>query len=373
MDPRRQRLDAILNDFLLTKRMDVSFTFADAQWLCQSVTPVLLAEPTLLHLESPINICGDVHGQLSDLIRSLDGGGLPPFQKWLFLGDYVDRGPKSVEVICLLLVLKMRYPQHIYLLRGNHETVEMTEVFGFARECQVKLNGQAWQIFCKLFDYLPLAAVINDSVFCVHGGISPALKSLDQISEIYRPLRVPQSGIVTDLLWSDPDCRVRQFAPSDRGETFLWGLTPAKQFLKANGLRKIIRAHQVALNGYEFPFAPDQSVVTVFTASDYAVEMHNRAAFIMMSETLKCEFRVLPPMVTTRLPARGRAKSVEGRPCSAGGSPGGGTLRPKPGELLGSMSFGRPMGQAAHVQRSGSRGSATPFRSQYAPRPGTGR
>jgi serine/threonine-protein phosphatase PP1 catalytic subunit len=315
MDPRKKRLEGIINDYLHTKRFEASFTISDAQWLCQSVTPIFLSEPTLLRLQAPINICGDVHGQLADLLRCLEYGGLPPLQTWLLLGDYVDRGPKSVEVICLLFALKIRYPQHIYLLRGNHESVEMTEVFGFAHECFTKLNAQTWALFCKVFDCLPLAAVISNAIFCVHGGISPSFRTLAQIDQISRPLKIPTAGFITDLLWSDPARDVVHFAPSDRGSTVLWGLAPARQFLKGNGLQKIVRAHQVVMNGYEFPFKPDESVVTVFTASDYAIEMHNKAAFLVVSDRLTCDFRILQPVARSGVVAsRGRSFSLEVRP-----------------------------------------------------------
>jgi serine/threonine-protein phosphatase PP1 catalytic subunit len=264
-----------------------------------------------------VNICGDIHGQLSDLLRSLDSGGLPPFTAWLFLGDYVDRGPQSVEVICLLFTLKIRYPEHIYMIRGNHESLEMTAVFGFAEECKRKLSFQLWQTFCQVFDTMPLAAVVNQSLFCVHGGISPDLHSLAQIEQIVRPVSIPTKGLLTDMLWSDPQSSVINFGPNDRGTTVTWGLQAARAFLRRNRLDKIVRAHQVAMKGYEFPFAPDESVITMFTASNYAIEAPNRAAFLVVRPGQDLDFQVLPafPQVTVRP----RASSVmETRPIESG-------------------------------------------------------
>jgi serine/threonine-protein phosphatase PP1 catalytic subunit len=292
-DGQKQRLDAVLNQYFLTKRLTTVFTAADAQWLCQSILPILRAEPTILHLASPINVCGDVHGQLNDLLLAFDVGGVPPTQTWLFLGDYVDRGPKSVEVICLLFLFKVRYPRHIFLLRGNHETEEMSQVFGFATECIEKLTLEAWMLFCKTFDYLPLAATVGGSIFCIHGGISPELRTLRQIEDIARPCCVPESGLITDLLWSDPCARVDIYEESDRGSTFLWGIKPAKQFMQRNRLQRIVRAHQVAVMGYNFPFLPDESIVTLFTASKYSPEVDNKAAFLRISEDLEFDFRLL--------------------------------------------------------------------------------
>jgi serine/threonine-protein phosphatase PP1 catalytic subunit len=191
----------------------------------------------------------------------------------------------------------------------------MTEVFGFAQECRLKLNAQAWTQFCRVFDCLPLAAVISDAIFCVHGGISPTLRTLSQIDQIARPVQIPASGFVTDLLWSDPMRGLPHYGASDRGMTFLWGLAPARQFLKANGLKKIVRAHQVAMDGFDFPFRPDECVVTLFTASNYGIEFNNKAAFMRVNEALACDFRILQaPHSLVRVSVRGRSNSIEARP-----------------------------------------------------------
>lgn len=305
----RKHVESIISEYLATKRITIPFTLADAQYLCGAIMPILLSESTLLRIEAPVRICGDIHGQLSDLLNAFNQGGVPPFSKWLFLGDYVDRGPKSVEVICFLFAMKLKYPHHIYLLRGNHESSEMTEFFGFARECEEKLNKQVWSAFCRAFDAIPLAAVINNKILCVHGGIGPDLKTLNQIAEIKRPLAIPTEGLVTDLLWSDPDSRIAKYAPSQRGNTVVWGLAPVQDFMKKNRLNKMIRGHQVAQNGYEYPFSPDESVVTVFTASNYTIDIHNHAAFMIVSADLKCTFKELP---NTGIAAPDPARSREG-------------------------------------------------------------
>jgi serine/threonine-protein phosphatase PP1 catalytic subunit len=321
MDPRRIRLDAILDEYLQSKRMDFQFTVSEAHWLCQMVSPIFLAEPTLLRLHAPINICGDIHGQLGDLLRSLESGGLPPFSSWLFLGDYVDRGPKSVEVICLLFALKVRYPNHVYMIRGNHESIEMTAVFGFAQECRAKLSVQQWQQFCQVFDTMPLAAVVSSSLFCVHGGISPELRNLAQIEQIRRPLQIPVKGLVTDLLWSDPQNSVVLYGPNDRGSTITWGLQAARVFLKRNRLDRIVRGHQVAMGGYDFPFSPDESVITMFTASNYAIESPNRAAFLIVKPKIDLEFRVLPPFVEPVVVKQRASSTMERRPTEVAQKP----------------------------------------------------
>jgi serine/threonine-protein phosphatase PP1 catalytic subunit len=312
----RKRLDGLLADFEQHRGIDLKFSISDAQWLCQSVAPVFLLDPTLLKLDGPVRICGDIHGQLPDLLRSFDSGGLPPYVTWLFLGDYVDRGPKSVEVICLLFALKLRFPSHIYLLRGNHESADTTEIFGFAQECRTKLNGQAWLDFCEVFDTLPLAAIVASSIFCVHGGISPMLDKVGQIAQIARPAKIPPRGLITDLLWSDPSRQLANFGPNARGPTVSWGMNAVVSFLQRNQLRKIVRAHQVAMDGFDFPFFPNESVVTLFTASNYAPDTPNRAAFLVVQSDARCDFHVLPPLVGGVLcrPRSGSVGEIRARP-----------------------------------------------------------
>ena len=158
------KLQSIVNSII-----DISnryrFSTADVNWMCQSIIPIFLSEPSLLELEPPVYICGDIHGQLYDLLRVFENGGMPPNATYLFLGDYVDRGDKSVEVICLLFALKLLYPKNIYLLRGNHESPEMTELFGFAEECKKKLSRSMWPTFLKVFDTLPIGAVVGSQYF----------------------------------------------------------------------------------------------------------------------------------------------------------------------------------------------------------------
>jgi serine/threonine-protein phosphatase PP1 catalytic subunit len=205
--------------------------------------------------------------------------------------------------------LKIVYPDHLFLLRGNHETPELTAQFGFMHECQRKLNFGCWQSFCKVFEAIPIAAVVGGSYFCVHGGLSPELRGLKQIEAIRRPLKVPPAGLVTDLLWSDPDDKVTQFGPNNRGPTITWGMGAARTFMARNKIRKIIRAHQVVMNGFCFPFSPNESVVTLFTASNYALGCQNKAAILMIGEDLSCRYRVLPTGMQSMI-SKARPKSV---------------------------------------------------------------
>jgi len=122
---------------------------------------------------------GDTHGQFYDLLRLFNLAGFPPDSNYLFLGDYVDRGRHSIEVMCLLLAYKIKYPENFFILRGNHETDSISWMYGFYDECKRKYSVKLWKAFVDLFNCLPVAALINEKILCMHGGISRNLKSFD--------------------------------------------------------------------------------------------------------------------------------------------------------------------------------------------------
>ena len=156
-----------------------------------------------------MKICGDVHGQYSDLLRLFEYGGFPPEANYLFLGDYVDRGKQGLEVICLLLAYKVKYPENFFLLRGNHECNSISRIYGFYDECKRRYNIKLWRVFCDVFNCLPFAAIVDEKIFCIHGGPSPELKDLQQIVQIKRPTDIPDMGMLCDFLWSDPDADIQ--------------------------------------------------------------------------------------------------------------------------------------------------------------------
>jgi serine/threonine-protein phosphatase PP1 catalytic subunit len=313
MDDSLDRLDAVIGGLASdARRLPSAKT---VRWLCKAVQPVLLSEPSLLSLDLPIHICGDIHGQFLDLLRVFELGGLPPNARYLFLGDYVDRGERSVEVIVLLFALKMRYPGSVFLLRGNHESPEMTELFGFADECKRKLDGQIWPLFLKAFDTLPIAAIVGAQYFCVHGGLSPDLERPSDVMQIVRPTEIHDAGLMSDLLWSDPNPAIAEWGPNDRGATITWGLAVAKAFVERNGLAAVVRAHQMAMEGYHFPFAPEyKRVITVFTASHYAGEYQNRAAVMEIDGDGSPNFHILPRWIPH---IGGEVRTETARPATA--------------------------------------------------------
>ncbi|MEQ2176589.1 hypothetical protein GOODEAATRI_029499, partial [Goodea atripinnis] len=234
----------------------------------------------------------DIHGQYYDLLRLFEYGGFPPESNYLFLGDYVDRGKQSLETICLLLAYKIKYPENFFLLRGNHECASINRIYGFYDECKRRYNIKLWKTFTDCFNCLPIAAIVDEKIFCCHGGLSPDLQSMEQIRRIMRPTDVPDQGLLCDLLWSDPDKDVLGWGENDRGVSFTFGSEVVAKFLHKHDLDLICRAHQVVEDGYEF-FAKRQ-LVTLFSAPNYCGEFDNAGAMMSVDETLMCSFQLLP-------------------------------------------------------------------------------
>lgn len=198
-------------------------------------------------------------------------------------GDYVDRGYYSVETVTLLVALKIRYPQRITILRGNHESRQITQVYGFYDECLRKYgNANVWKFFTDLFDYLPLTALIDNQIFCLHGGLSPSIDTLDNIRALDRIQEVPHEGPMCDLLWSDPDDRCG-WGISPRGAGYTFGQDISEAFNHNNGLTLVARAHQLVMEGYNW--SQDRNVVTIFSGEP-SLEVSNVTADIRCSTQL---------------------------------------------------------------------------------------
>jgi serine/threonine-protein phosphatase PP1 catalytic subunit len=271
----------------------VNLTETEIKNLCLKSREIFISQPILLELEAPIKIVGDIHGQYHDLLRLFEYGAFPPDANYLFLGDYVDRGKQSLETICLLLAYKIKYPENFFLLRGNHECASINRIYGFYDECKRRYNIKLWKTFTDCFNCLPIAAIIDEKIFCVHGGLSPEHHSMDQIRRIPRPTDVPDSGIICDLLWSDPDKDIEGWGENDRGVSFTFGGDVVAKFLKKHDLDLVCRAHQVVEDGYEF-FAK-RRLVTIFSAPNYCGEFDNAGAMMSVDESLMCSFQILKP------------------------------------------------------------------------------
>lgn len=268
--------------------------------LCDRAREILTEENNVQRVDSPVTICGDIHGQFYDLIELFKVGGECPYTNYLFLGDFVDRGYYSVETFLLLLALKVRYPDRITLIRGNHETRQITQVYGFYDECLRKYGSvNVWRYCTEIFDYLCLAAVVDDRIFCVHGGLSPQINTLDQIRAIGRKQEVPHDGAMADLMWSDPE-DIEGWGMSPRGAGHLFGGDVVAKFNEVNRIDLIARAHQLAMEGYKLMFPiksnksqqPVDALVTVWSAPNYCYRCGNVAAILELDEHLEQHYKI---------------------------------------------------------------------------------
>nr|BAN37881.1 serine/threonine-protein phosphatase, putative [Entamoeba histolytica] len=256
-------------------------TEAEVKDLCEKVIEILDKEPNIQKLQSPVTICGDVHGQYYDLRKLFETGGEVPATKYLFMGDYVDRGYHCLETVLLLLALKVKFPERIILLRGNHESRQITQVYGFYDESIRKYKSfNVWKYCTEAFDYLGLAAIIDQKIFCIHGGISPFVNSLDDITKMERRREIPHEGAMCDLLWSDPDPATNDWKSSPRGAGHVFGENNVVKFNHANNIDLICRAHQLVNEGYKWCF--DKKLVTVWSAPNYCYRCTNDAAIFVI-------------------------------------------------------------------------------------------
>ncbi|KAJ3563414.1 hypothetical protein NP233_g8958 [Leucocoprinus birnbaumii] len=282
-------------------------TEADVKKLCDKTREILMEESNVQPVRCPVTVCGDIHGQFHDLSELFRIGGNSPDTNYLFMGDYVDRGYYSVETVTLLVALKLRYRDRVTILRGNHESRQITQVYGFYDECLRKYgNANVWRFFTDLFDFLPLTALIDNQIFCLHGGLSPSIDTLDHVRSIDRVQEVPHEGPMCDLLWSDPDDRCG-WGISPRGAGYTFGQDISEAFNHNNGLTLVARAHQLVMEGYSW--GQDRNVVTIFSAPNYCYRCGNQAAIMEIDEKLSYSFlqfdpapRAGEPLVSRRVP-----------------------------------------------------------------------
>lgn len=263
----------------------------DLKKLCDLVVNILVEESNVQPISSPVTVCGDIHGQFYDLQELFETGGQLPHTKYVFMGDFVDRGYYSLETLTYLLILKARYPDSVILLRGNHESRQITQAYGFYDECLSKYgNINAWKYCTRVFDYLTIAAIIDESILCVHGGLSPDIRTLDQIRLIERDQEIPHEGAFCDLVWSDPE-DIETWAVSPRGAGWLFGNAVTKEFTELNNLDLICRAHQLVQEGYKFWF-DEEKLVTVWSAPNYCYRCGNVASIMEVDESGGKTFKI---------------------------------------------------------------------------------
>eukprot|EP00927_Polykrikos_kofoidii_P016699 TRINITY_DN17568_c0_g2_i2.p1 TRINITY_DN17568_c0_g2~~TRINITY_DN17568_c0_g2_i2.p1 ORF type:complete len:542 (-),score=95.39 TRINITY_DN17568_c0_g2_i2:32-1657(-) len=263
--------------------------------IIKHASDIFANEPNLMKLNDPITVVGDIHGQYFDLVKLIEVGGSPGDTQYIFLGDYVDRGSFSVEVVAVLFSFKIRYPKRVRMLRGNHECRQMTSFFNFREECEYKYDLSVYNAFMDAFDTLPLAATINNKFLAVHGGLSPDLPHLKAINSLDRFQEPPREGLLCDLLWSDPlepkedQPRSKKGSPAFiqnevRGCSYFYSFEGASKFLAKNSLLSVIRAHEAQLEGYKMhktnPATGFPSVITIFSAPNYCDCYENKGAIL---------------------------------------------------------------------------------------------
>ncbi|KAJ3719019.1 Metallo-dependent phosphatase-like protein [Lentinula guzmanii] len=299
--------------------------------ICEKTKEVLMRESNVVHVSAPVTVVGDIHGQFYDLIEIFRIGGYAPNTNYLFLGDYVDRGLFSVETISLLTCLKLRYPDRVQLIRGNHESRAVTQTYGFYTECVRKYgSSHVWTYFTDMFDFLTLSVVIDDRIFCVHGGLSPSIHSIDQIKVVDRfrgechaltlfaifmfSLEIPHEGPMADLVWSDPDPEKEDFAISPRGAGYTFGSGVVHKFLEINKMTHILRAHQLCMEGYASLF--DRHLSTVWSAPNYCYRCGNSASILEVGPGGSMYFNVFEaaPENERDGPTQQAAQTASGKP-----------------------------------------------------------
>lgn len=286
----------------ITAMMTGTATFNNPHWpaktlrkLARAVGQIFAREPMILYSDRPLVIVGDIHGHLLDLHRILMNFGYPPTQRYLFLGDFVDRGPFSTECITLIYALKYLYPEHVLMIRGNHEFAATSSSGGFADEIdQMYPRERLFDMFCKSFEQMPLAAILFGRIFCVHGGLCPEFVEVAQLREIERPISDSSNPIINGILWSDPSFQTGDFEPSRRGTGWRFGNTPLTEFLRINSFDMIIRGHEVVDEGFELIF--DGALLTVFSASNYCGARGNRGAVALVRSAKDVETISMDPL-----------------------------------------------------------------------------
>ncbi|KAG5546611.1 hypothetical protein RHGRI_018706 [Rhododendron griersonianum] len=287
---------------------------SEVKALCLKAMEILVEESNVQRVDAPVTICGDIHGQFYDMKELFRVGGDCPKTNYLFLGDFVDRGFYSVETFLLLLALKVRYPDRITLIRGNHESRQITQVYGFYDECLRKYGSvNVWRYCTDIFDYLRFVSFLTDDMgTCLVKGIKQQVVGLHLLVFfgpgalicdfsncrcVWKPIRtidrkqeVPHDGAMCDLMWSDPEDIVDGWGLSPRGAGFLFGGTVVTTFNHANNIDYICRAHQLVMEGYKWMF--NSQIVTVWSAPNYCYRCGNVAAILELDENLNKQFRV---------------------------------------------------------------------------------
>ncbi len=337
VNPKDSVYSAFINHLLKPKEYSVALPSSVLPFqketileLAREFTLILQSQPMVSSLRTPVKIFGNLHGNYTDLMRFFEfwkaptesalGGDIDSLA-YVFLGNYVDRGTRSLETVCLLMALKLKYPDQIFLLRGNHEDRAINAVYGFGDECRARLHedikspDSVYQAINNAFSWLPLAAIIEDKILCIHGGIGPNIRHVEDLLRVARPIDLAQDnatkdqGVLMDALWSDPtacDTELgyrRNFIRDNGGSESIMKFGPDRvdHFLETNKLELIIRGHEIALDGFD-TFAGGK-LITVTSCTNYCGKHNNSACILAIQKT----FEIAPKLILPE-PDAGKAK-----------------------------------------------------------------
>ena len=272
-----------------------SFPSETIKEICGHAYSIFSAEPVVLTLTSPFVVVGDIHGHILDLLRIINCYGLPDRTPYLFLGDIVDRGEFSIECILLVFLFKIIWSDRVFIIRGNHEFEFLCAQCGFLSQLVEEYPASnLMEAFLCAFSQMPLAAVVDGTVFCVHGGLGPKMSGLAQMGELQRPITGFGNDVLDSMLWSDPSADVEGFVPSNRGTGYLFGADAVRAFLVANKLKCIVRGHECVAEGCQRNF--DGTCITVFSASNYCGLVGNESAVLEITGNGENVERRFPPL-----------------------------------------------------------------------------
>ena len=271
--------------------------------LCDLVLSRIKPGKPLLRYNGECFVIGDLHGNIHDLIRILHKCGLPPNVTYVFLGDFVDRGEYSIEVVTLVFLLFINFPENVYIIRGNHEFRDINSTYGFKENVESVYNSDSvWEAFNSVFDYLALGVLINDNILCVHGGLSEKFMYISDLESVELPLQTCKNPMVRDILWSDPYNQKRLFSPNPRGKGVYYNERSVIEFCTRNNLKCIIRAHEYTEKG--FHKMHNSPLYTVFSTTGY-INNFNDGGYAKVNSNSRLRFKVIayspaPPRSSSR-------------------------------------------------------------------------
>ena len=311
--------DKIMNDI----HNKLPFTYEEIINLINEVKPIIEKDKSLIKIRSPCKIFGNIYGVYNDLMRYFESFGNPSddnqmgditFMQYIFLGDFVDRGIYSLEVVLLLFALKVKYPDFIYLIRGHHEDININEIYGLGEECKERLNdnikdnNSIFKNINNVFDCLPFGVLIDNNILLIHGGIGASINNISDIEKIKRPLsiihdveNIQQLNII-DLLWSEYSDDVLDvdinFERDEfkKGFVVKYGSKRLNKFLAENGINLLITAHQFIKEGFT-TFNGDK-LLSLFSASNYMDKYGNMGAMITIAKkNAKKRMNIIPKLI----------------------------------------------------------------------------